>query len=76
MPLKLLAPVLGAHVGTPGRLLLAGILERQADELAAAYAPALQLRVIDHDDGWVLMTAERPAAPDAAGIDRPRSGVG
>jgi ribosomal protein L11 methyltransferase len=75
-PLKLLAPVLSAHVGAPGRLLLAGILQRQADELAAAYAPALQLHVIDHDDGWILMTAERPAAPDAAGIDSPRSGVG
>lgn len=57
-PLKLLAPVLTAHVAAPGRLLLAGILERQAGELAAAYAPALQLQVIAHEDGWILMTAE------------------
>jgi ribosomal protein L11 methyltransferase len=75
-PLKLLAPVLTAHVAAPGRLLLAGILERQADELAAAYASALQLQVIDQEDGWILMTAERPAAPAAHRADPSRSGVG
>jgi ribosomal protein L11 methyltransferase len=38
---------------------LAGILERQADELAAAYAPWLSLQVHDREDGWVLMVARR-----------------
>jgi ribosomal protein L11 methyltransferase len=56
-PLVLLAPLLCAHVAPGGRLVLAGILERQADELTAAYAPACALRVADRDDGWVLMTA-------------------
>lgn len=54
-PLKLLAPLLTAHVAPDGDLVLAGILERQADELAASYAPAIDLRVCDRDDGWVLM---------------------
>ncbi len=38
-PLKVLAPLLCGHVGQGGHLVLAGILERQADELKAAYAP-------------------------------------
>jgi ribosomal protein L11 methyltransferase len=58
-PLKLLAPLLAAYVGDGGHLVLAGILERQADELAAAYAPWLPLQVHDREDGWVLMVARR-----------------
>jgi ribosomal protein L11 methyltransferase len=56
-PLTLLAPLLSAHVAPRGHLVLAGILERQADELTAAYAPWCALGVADRDDGWVLMTA-------------------
>jgi ribosomal protein L11 methyltransferase len=56
-PLELLAPLLCAHVDTDGDLVLAGILERQADELRAAYAPWCQLDVVGADDGWVLMHA-------------------
>ena len=55
-PLKLLAPLLCSHVAAGGHLVLAGILERQTDELKAAYAPWLTLQVDDRDDGWVLMT--------------------
>ena len=55
-PLKLLAPLLSAHVAPGGSLVLAGILERQADELRAAYAPWLALEVTDRDEGWVLMS--------------------
>lgn len=58
-PLKLLAPLLCAHVAVGGNLVLAGILERQADELKAAYAPWLTLDVSDREDGWILMTATR-----------------
>jgi ribosomal protein L11 methyltransferase len=56
-PLKVLAPLLCAHVAPGGQLVLAGILERQADELIAAYAPHCRLTVADHEDGWILMTA-------------------
>ena len=44
-------------VAAGGHLVLAGILERQADELKEAYAPWLQLQVSDAEDGWILMTA-------------------
>ena len=56
-PLKVLAPLLCSHVKAGGHLVLAGILERQADELKAAYAPWLALEVIDSEDGWILMSA-------------------
>ena len=56
-PLKVLAPLLCAHVALGGHLVLAGILERQADELIAAYAPYVQLQVADSEDGWILMVA-------------------
>ena len=60
-PLKVLAPLLCGHVAPGGYLVLAGILERQADELKAAYAPYLGLEVSDAEDGWILMTAQRAA---------------
>ena len=58
-PLKVLAPLLCAHVAQGGHLVLAGILERQAEELQQAYAPWLRLEVADREDGWILMTAVR-----------------
>jgi ribosomal protein L11 methyltransferase len=61
-PLKVLAPLLCGHVLAGGHLVLAGILARQADELKTAYAPYLQLQVADEQEGWVLMTAEKPLA--------------
>ncbi len=56
-PLKVLAPLLCGHVAKGGHLVLAGILERQTDELKAAYAPYCKLEVADTRDGWVLMVA-------------------
>ncbi|WP_077001152.1 50S ribosomal protein L11 methyltransferase [Variovorax sp. KK3] len=56
-PLKVLAPLLCEHVAPGGALVLAGILERQADELKMAYAPYAALEVSDAEDGWILMTA-------------------
>ena len=61
-PLKVLAPLLCSHVEAGGSLVLAGILERQADELKAAYAPWIQLEVADTEDGWILMTAKKSAS--------------
>ena len=57
-PLKVLAPLLRAHVAAGGSLVLSGILARQADELKAAYAPYCDLQVSDEEDGWILMTAQ------------------
>lgn len=57
-PLKVLAPLLCGHVQKGGHLVLAGILERQAAELQAAFAPYAALQVADSEDGWILMTAQ------------------
>ena len=57
-PLKMLAPLLAAHVAPGGHLVLAGILARQEQELKDAYAEAgLQLEVANSEEGWILMTA-------------------
>ena len=58
-PLRVLAPLLFAHVERGGNLVLAGILERQAEELKAAYLPYCRLEVHDAQEGWILMTAQR-----------------
>ena len=56
-PLRMLAPLLHSYVQAGGSLVLAGILERQAQELTDAYAPYCRLAVADTQEGWVLMTA-------------------
>jgi ribosomal protein L11 methyltransferase len=56
-PLKVLAPLLCGRVAEGGSLVLAGILDRQTDELREAYRPYADLAVADSMDGWVLMTA-------------------
>ncbi len=59
-PLKVLAALLCSRLAPGGTLVLAGILERQAPELAAAYAPYCKLVVsepggrLDTDDGNAL----------------------
>lgn len=49
----------GAHAGRArcagGHLVLSGVLERQADEVAAAYAPWLTMSVWRERDGWVCL---------------------
>jgi ribosomal protein L11 methyltransferase len=55
-PLKLLAPLLAGHLASDASLVLAGILERQAEELREAYAPWCAIDVADRMDGWILMT--------------------
>jgi ribosomal protein L11 methyltransferase len=62
-PLKVLAPLLCSYVAPGGHLVLAGILERQAEELQAAYAPWASLEVADTQEGWILMTARVLARP-------------
>lgn len=59
-PLKVLAPMLAGRVDDGGQLVLSGVLERQADEVAAAYAPWLPLAVWRARDGWVCLSGRRP----------------
>jgi ribosomal protein L11 methyltransferase len=58
-PLELLAPLLAAHTGPGGALVLAGLLDAQVATLQAAYAPWLTLQVADRDEGWVLLAGRR-----------------
>jgi ribosomal protein L11 methyltransferase len=54
-PLKLMAPMLSGRVAPGGALILSGVLARQAEEVAAAYAPFIQLGVWAEQDGWVAL---------------------
>ncbi|OWW19043.1 50S ribosomal protein L11 methyltransferase [Noviherbaspirillum denitrificans] len=58
-PLKLMAPMLSSRVAPGGRLVLSGILARQADEVAAAYAPFIKLSVWAEREGWVALAGSR-----------------
>ena len=55
-PLQVLAPLLCEKLRDGAHLVLAGILERQAELLIASYRPWLTLQVSDTQDGWILMT--------------------
>jgi ribosomal protein L11 methyltransferase len=57
-PLKLMAPMLSSRVAPGGFLVLSGILARQADEVAAAYAPFIALSVWAEHDGWVALSGQ------------------
>ncbi|MFT0533225.1 50S ribosomal protein L11 methyltransferase [Castellaniella hirudinis] len=58
-PLKILAPMLSARVAAGGALVLSGVLERQADEVRAAYAPWLPLQVWAAREGWVCLAGRK-----------------
>ncbi len=60
-PLCVLAPLLAARVTPGGRIALSGVLDSQADEVIAAYAPLITLRAGAMLDGWVRLEGERPA---------------
>ncbi len=59
-PLKVLAPMLSTRVKSGGHLVLSGVLERQALEVAQAYAPWLQMAVWQARDGWVCLAGRKP----------------
>jgi ribosomal protein L11 methyltransferase len=61
-PLKLMAPMLTGRVAPGGALVLSGILERQANEVAAAYAPLIELTTWAERDGWVALSGRRPGS--------------
>ncbi len=54
-PLKVMAPMLAGRVADNGSLVLSGVLARQADEVAQAYAPYIKLGVWAEQDGWVAL---------------------
>lgn len=58
-PLRVLAPAICAHVARGGKLALSGILEEQASEIIAVYAPWIKLAVADTREGWVCLAGVR-----------------
>ncbi len=59
IPLKLLAPLLATHCRSGGRIVLAGLLDEQADEVAAAYTPWFDMRVYGSEAGWTALEGVR-----------------
>lgn len=57
-PLKVLAPLLTALVRPGGRLVLAGLLDRQASEVAAAY-PEIALAPFASLEGWTCLAGRK-----------------
>jgi ribosomal protein L11 methyltransferase len=54
-----LAPELAARVATGGHVLLAGLLESQQAEVAAAYSAWFDMGCYARRDGWVTLRCER-----------------
>ncbi|MEO8385111.1 MAG: 50S ribosomal protein L11 methyltransferase [Betaproteobacteria bacterium] len=58
-PLRVLAPLLAAHTLPNGTLVLAGILDDQADEIIARYRQWFDLRVWCLEEGWACIAGLR-----------------
>ena len=61
-PLRVLAPLLAAHTKLGGSLVLAGILDAQADEIIGIYAEWFDLHVWKSDEGWACLAGRRHRA--------------
>jgi ribosomal protein L11 methyltransferase len=59
-PLKVLAPMLAQSVQAGGNLVLSGVLERQAEEVAAIYRQWMPMSVWRARDGWVCLQGTKP----------------
>jgi ribosomal protein L11 methyltransferase len=58
-PLVVLAPLLAARTRAGGRIVLSGILARQADEVTGAYTPWFNIAPSRTAEGWVLLSGIR-----------------
>jgi len=58
-PLVELAPTLSAHATEGGRIALSGVLQEQANEVIAAYAPYFELALAGQSEGWALIAGVR-----------------
>jgi len=62
-PLIALAPVLAARTQSGGRVVLSGILQDQAQEVAAVYARWFDMTTPLFDEGWSLVVGTRRKPP-------------
>ena len=58
-PLLVLEPLLAARTLRGGRIALAGILDAQAAEVAAAYGHHFTTRIAAREEGWTLIEGMR-----------------
>lgn len=58
-PLIMLAPLLASRTAIGGHIALSGILDSQAEEVAAAYAGLFDTRIGFSDEGWSLIEGTR-----------------
>lgn len=58
-PLIELAPLLGASLKRGGRIVLAGLLDRQAEDVRAAYADAFEFEPDVSREGWTRIAARK-----------------
>lgn len=55
-PLRLLAPVLAQATRGGGSIVLSGILGHQAGEIRSLYDEWFDMKTVQHDEGWVLLS--------------------
>lgn len=58
-PLRVLAPLLAAHTKPLGTLVLAGILDAQANEIIAIYRQWFDLAIWKNEEGWACLAGKR-----------------
>ena len=58
-PLELLAPLLAGRVRADGRIVLSGILDAQASQVAATYARWFNIEVWEREEGWMALAGSR-----------------
>ena len=61
-PLRVLAPLLAAHTKHNGALVLAGVLDPQADEIIGIYREWFDLAVWKSEEGWACIAGRRNTA--------------
>lgn len=61
-PLRVLAPLLAAHTKPGGELVLAGILDSQAEEMVGIYREWFDLRVWRSEENWSCIAGRRLVA--------------
>ena len=59
MPLKILAPVLASHCRPGGKIVLAGLLDAQDEDVSSAYAQWFDMKVYAREEGWTALCGKR-----------------
>jgi len=77
-PLVALAPLLASSIRAGGRIALAGLLDRQAEEVREAYAPWFEFEDDARREGWTRLAAEcrMPALINFRAIDERLASAG